>query len=122
MPAKDTQLGVQAIKAGAVDFLTKPVTGKALLGSVQEALSESERLYAQNEQLHDTTSRLVSLTDREREVMTLAVQGLANKEIARQLGISHRTVEVHRARVMHKMGASTLIDLGRIVTLADPLS
>ncbi|HUY04101.1 MAG TPA: response regulator [Rhodocyclaceae bacterium] len=110
----DISLSVRAIKAGAIDFLTKPVTGTALLESVQLALLESERLRTQAETMQVAAARVACLTEREREVMVLAVEGLANKEIARRLGISHRTVEIHKARVMHKTGADTLIDLARI--------
>jgi FixJ family two-component response regulator len=110
----DIPLSVRAIKAGAVDFLTKPVTGAALLESVQAALVESERLSTQSEANQTATARLACLTAREREVMALAVEGLPNKEIARRLGISHRTVEIHKARIMHKTGAETLLDLARI--------
>lgn len=110
----DIPLSVRAIKAGAVDFLTKPVTGTALLESVQAALRESERMSVQAEANHTATTRIANLTEREREVMALAVDGLPNKEIARRLGISHRTVEIHKARIMHKTGADTLLDLARI--------
>jgi len=110
----DIPLSVRAIKAGAIDFLTKPVTGAALLESVKTALRESERLSVQAAANHTATTRVASLTEREREVMALAVGGLPNKEIARRLGISHRTVEIHKARIMHKTGADTLLDLARI--------
>lgn len=110
----DIPMSVRAIKAGAVDFLTKPVTGNALLESVQAALLESERLGTQSEQNQTAAARIASLTQREREVMVLAVNGLANKEIARHLGISHRTVEIHKARIMHKTGADTVLELARI--------
>lgn len=110
----DIPLSVRAIKAGAVDFLTKPVTGTALLQSVQAALLESDRLSTQSEVIQTAAARVASLTDREREVMALAVEGLANKEIARRLGISHRTVEIHKARLMNKTGADTLLELARI--------
>ncbi len=110
----DIPLSVRAIKAGAVDFLTKPVTGAALLASVQAALLESERLSVQTEASQTAAARIASLTEREREVMVLAVEGLPNKEIARRLGISHRTVEIHKARIMHKTGADTLLDLARL--------
>jgi FixJ family two-component response regulator len=110
----DIPTTVQAIKAGAVDFLTKPVTGAALMQSVLAALEESGRLQAQVESSSEATSRLAALTVREREVMVLAVEGHTNKEIARRLGISHRTVEIHRGRIMQKTETGTLLDLARI--------
>ena len=110
----DIQTSVRAIKAGAVDFLTKPVTGAALVGSVHAALKEGEKLHAQAQVNQNATSRLASLTEREYEVMRLAIEGLPNKEIARRLDISHRTVEIHKARIMHKTAAATLLDLARI--------
>ncbi|WP_231880954.1 response regulator transcription factor [Halothiobacillus diazotrophicus] len=113
----DIPMSVRAIKSGAVDFLTKPVSGHTLLESVHVALLESERLFSQAEANHSARSVLESLTDREREVMSLAIEGRSNKEIARQLGISHRTVEIHRARVMHKTGADSLVELVRIAEL-----
>lgn len=110
----DIPMTVRAMKAGAVDFLTKPVTGAALMQSVQAALEESERRKVQADTNSVASSRLSSLTQREREVMALAVEGHSNKEIARRLGISHRTVEIHRGRIMQKTGTATLIDLARI--------
>lgn len=107
-------MSVQAIKAGAVDFLTKPITGTALLVSVTAALLESEKLYRQAETHQKANDCIEDLTEREREVMALAIEGLSNKEIARLLGISHRTIEIHKARIMHKTGATTLLDLLRI--------
>jgi RNA polymerase sigma factor (sigma-70 family) len=110
----DIPLSVRAIKAGAVDFLTKPITGTALLESVQAALIESESLSEQAAENQAAAACVANLTEREKEVMVLAVEGLPNKEIARRLGISHRTVEIHKARVMHKTGVDTLLDLARI--------
>lgn len=111
----DIPLSVRAIKAGAVDFLTKPVTSAALMQSIQAALLESERLNSQAAINQMAATCVASLTEREREVMVLAAEGLPNKQIARHLGISHRTVEVHKTRIMHKTGADTLLDLARIV-------
>lgn len=110
----DIPMSVRAIKAGAIDFLTKPVTGDALLQSVHTALQESRKAGIEAEANHEANARLATLTEREREVMALAVRGLPNKEIARSLGISHRTVEIHKARIMSKTGAETLVDLVRI--------
>ncbi|HUX83330.1 MAG TPA: response regulator [Halothiobacillus sp.] len=113
----DIPMSVRAIKSGAMDFLSKPVTGHALLESVHIALLESEQLLSRVEANHSARSSMESLTNRERDVMALAIEGLSNKEIARRLGISHRTVEIHRARVMHKIGAETLLDLVRIAEI-----
>jgi FixJ family two-component response regulator len=110
----DIPLTVRAIKAGAVDFLTKPVNGSVLLDRVQAALAQSVRLQEEASAQESLSRRMENLTDRERDVMALAVAGHPNKEIARLLGISHRTVEIHRARVMHKTGATNLLELARI--------
>lgn len=110
----DIPMSVKAIKAGAVDFLTKPVTAESLLQSIRSAFQVSTRMHEQAEMNQQGTARLASLTEREREVMLLAVAGYPNKEIARRLGISHRTVEIHKGRIMHKTGAATLLDLARI--------
>lgn len=110
----DIPLSVKAVKAGAVDFLTKPVTRENLLSSVRSAILESQRLITQLENGQDAKSKLAELTEREREVMALAVAGAPNKEIARRLGISHRTVEIHKSKIMHKTGAANLLDLARI--------
>lgn len=110
----DIPMSVRAVKAGAVDFLTKPVMREKLLTSVRAAILESERVITENTNHQDAQSRLTDLTDRERDVMTLAIQGRPNKEIARQLGISHRTVEIHKSKIMHKTGAINLLDLARI--------
>jgi len=110
----DIPMSVKAIKAGAVDFLTKPVTADALLESIRAALKLSAQMHAKAEMSHLLTARLASITEREREVMLLAVAGHPNKEIARRLGISHRTVEIHKGRIMQKTGAATLLDLARI--------
>ncbi len=110
----DIPLSVKAVKAGAVDFLTKPVTRENLLLSVRSAILESQRLLTQLANGQDAKSKLAELTEREREVMALAVAGSPNKEIARRLGISHRTVEIHKSKIMHKTGASNLLDLARI--------
>lgn len=110
----DIPMSVRAIRAGAIDFLTKPVSGAALLHSVQQALDESERLSVVAAASLSACACIADLTEREREVMLLAIEGFSNKEVARRLGISHRTVEIHRARVLHKTGAETLLDLARI--------
>lgn len=110
----DIPQSVSAIKSGAVDFLTKPITREQLLNAVKSALNESERRLMQLEHGLDAQSKLASLTEREQEVMKLAIIGHPNKEIARHLGISHRTVEIHKSKIMHKTGATNLLDLARI--------
>jgi FixJ family two-component response regulator len=115
----DIPMSVQAMKAGAVDFLTKPVTREKLLTSVRAAIQQSERVLSDNANHLEALARLTDLTDRERDVMLLAVQGLPNKHIARQLGISHRTVEIHKSKIMQKTGAVNLLDLARIVHESD---
>jgi len=111
----DIPMSVQAMKAGAVDFLTKPVTREKLMTSIRAAIQKSERVLSESANHEESLSRLGDLTDRERDVMLLAVQGHPNKYIARQLGISHRTVEIHKSKIMHKTGAINLLDLARIV-------
>jgi FixJ family two-component response regulator len=111
----DIPMSVQAMKTGAVDFLTKPVKREKLMASVRAAIQKSEIVLTENSNHQEAQSRLVDLTDRERDVMLLAVQGHPNKYIARHLGISHRTVEIHKSKIMHKTGAINLLDLARIV-------
>jgi FixJ family two-component response regulator len=101
----DIPLTVNAIKAGAVDFLTKPVNGALLLTRVRAALAQSMQV----------SEGLAGLTEREREVMVRVAAGYASKEIARELDISHRTVEIHRARVMQKMKSRSVLELANIV-------
>lgn len=110
----DIPMSVGAIKAGAVDFLTKPVTREKLLASIRSAIKESEKILTEDANHHHALSLLSELTSRERDVMLLAIHGYPNKEIARQLGISHRTVEIHKSKIMYKTGAINLLDLARI--------
>lgn len=111
---------VRAIKAGAMDFLTKPVDGSILLARVQDALEQSLLLQKQAEAFQSVAARLSSLSAREREVMLLAIAGHTSKEIAQRLAISYRTVEIHRAHVMQKTGAGNLLELARIVRMVEP--
>lgn len=107
----DIALAVQAIKLGAFDFLEKPFNNEQLVASVASALAAAESSLEETLQLHDLRQRYDSLSERQRDTMHLLVRGLANKEIAQKLGISPRTVEVHRTWVMNKMNAKTLVDL-----------
>ncbi len=112
-------MSVRAMKAGALDFLTKPVTRENLMIAVLSAVRESERIQSDNATQQDAISRIAGLTDRERDVLKLAIQGYPNKEIARHLGISHRTVEIHKSKIMHKTGAVNLLDLARIAHVGE---
>lgn len=114
----DIPMSVRAIKAGAVDFLTKPVIRDKLLVCVRAAFIEAEKRIEDLISNQDAITCLAKLTEREREVMILAVEGRSNKEIASYLGISFRTVEIHKSKIMLKTGASNLLDLARIVRAA----
>jgi len=107
----DIPMTVRAMKAGAVEFLTKPVDGEVMLKAMEQALQRSRRSLASEEELQLLRDRHTALSHREREVMTLIVAGLLNKQVAYELGISEVTVKVHRARVMSKMEARSLPDL-----------
>jgi len=109
-------LTVQAIKAGAIDFLTKPVQGSVLLARVKDAMEKNAIIQNQAKATQSISARMAMLTDRENEVLKLAVEGYTSKEIAQRLGISFRTVEIHRAHVMQKTGASNMLELARITT------
>lgn len=107
-------MSVKAMKLHAIDFFTKPVTAEKLLNAVRVAVTESERVLSENAKSIEATSRLSQLTEREREVLAEAIQGNSNKEIARHLNISHRTVEIHKSKIMQKTGATNLLELARI--------
>jgi RNA polymerase sigma factor (sigma-70 family) len=109
----DVQMSVKAIKAGAIDFLEKPFSNEDLLASVQEAFLHADRSKKYQNRIADVRNRIASLTGREREVMQHVVAGISNRNLAERLGVSDRTIEVHRSRVMKKMGAESLPDLVR---------
>jgi len=104
-------LSVRAMKGGAVDFLTKPFSGDQLVSAIKTAIQKDSRKRSEDSQLHEIKDRLTSLTPREYDVFRLVVHGLLNKQIGAQLGISEKTVKVHRSRVMDKMRASSLAEL-----------
>src|SRR5262245_56150855 len=105
---------VRAMKAGAVEFLTKPFRDQDLLDAIQQALDRDRAAREQRAQINELHSRLNSLTPREREVMGLVVAGLLNKQIAGELGTSETTIKIHRHQVMEKMGAGSLAELVRM--------
>lgn len=105
---------VKAIKAGAVDFLTKPVTRDKLVACIASAFADYKNKLEAEDNAQRARDLLTKLTGREREVLAFVIQGLSNKEIAAHLGISHRTVEIHRSNVMQKTGAMHLLELKQI--------
>jgi FixJ family two-component response regulator len=107
----DIPMSVQAMKAGAVDFLPKPFRDQDMLDAVATALERDRQQRRAANQLSDLQARFETLTQREREVMSLVAAGLMNKQIAGELGISEITVKIHRGQVMRKMGARSLADL-----------
>lgn len=102
---------VRAMKAGAVDFLEKPVEDATLLQTVERAIEQSTTLFRERRELQDLHRRLKSLSQREREVFALISSGLLNKQAGAELGITEKTVKVHRAQVMAKMGANSFAEL-----------
>lgn len=110
----DVDLSVRAMKAGAVEFLTKPFSDVALLAGVERALTRSREVRAQQAELNSLAGRYAKLTPRERQVMALVVEGLTNNEVAEKLGTRVITVKVQRGRMIRKMQASSLPDLVRM--------
>jgi len=107
----DIPVAVRAMKAGAVEFLTKPFDDEVLLGAVRQAVERSRAALGNGAEVRALRDRYASLTPREREVMALVVSGLLNKQVGLRLGISEITVKAHRGRVMQKMEADSLADL-----------
>jgi len=116
----DVPLAVQAMKAGAIDFLEKPFDDDIMMASVRRAMEIGSQARSRTAESNAAKDLLSSLTPRERSVLDKLVQGRSNKIVAYELGISPRTVEIHRAHIMTKMEASSLSDLVRLVMAADP--
>jgi two-component system response regulator FixJ len=111
------QLAIAAVKAGAFDFIEKPLREEALLESIERALHWNDRAYEERLERATLQGRLALLTPREREVFELVAAGEPNKVIARHLGISFRTVELHRAHIIEKLQARSLSDLIRMAII-----
>jgi RNA polymerase sigma factor (sigma-70 family) len=111
----DIPMSVRAMKAGAIEFLTKPYRDQDLLDAVRIALERDRARREQEKDLTDVRQRFESLTPREQEVISMAVLGMLNKQIADQLGTAENTVKVHRSRAMEKMNAQSFADLVRMI-------
>jgi two-component system response regulator FixJ len=116
----DIPMAVRAMQDGAVDFLEKPMPAAELLKQVRRALDMDQEWRQIQQHAASVQQRYARLSERECEVMALAVSGLTCKEIAKQLDISARTVEVHRSHIMYKMGAANLAELVKLSSYCKP--
>jgi FixJ family two-component response regulator len=118
----DIAMTVRAMKAGATDFLSKPVNETDLLRAIDLALQRSSHELSRRSELEAIRTRMSLLTPRERQVLTLLVKGRMNKQVACELGIAEKTIKVHRARVMEKMATRSLVELVRVTDKVPPFS
>ncbi|MGD9105730.1 MAG: response regulator transcription factor [Desulfobacterales bacterium] len=114
-------MSVNAMKAGAVDFIEKPFEDQKLIDAINTAIKKNKKFKTEQAEIKDLQQRVDSLTPREHEVFILVVSGMLNKQIAFDLGMSEKTVKVHRARVMDKMKAKSLADLVRMAERVKPM-
>ena len=110
----DVPMAVRALKAGAFDFIEKPFNDQVMLERVQKAIEHAQRVRAEAEQRAEIDQRIDTLTPRERQVMDMVVNGMAHKQVAAELGLSEKTIEVHRKHVMDKLRAGNVADLIRM--------
>ena len=111
----DVPIAVRALKHGAFEFLEKPVNDQLLLDRVQQAIARDRETRAQHARFHEIRERKGLLSDRERQVLDLLVAGKSNKQVGGALGLSPRTIEVHRSRIMKKMATNSLVELVRMI-------
>jgi RNA polymerase sigma factor (sigma-70 family) len=110
----DIPMSVQTIKRGAIDFLTKPINDQDLLDAIHRAIEQDKRIRREQYEIETIKQRVDSLTPSEREVFSLVVTGMLNKQIAHDLRMSEKTVKTHRSKIMDKMQASSLAELVRL--------
>jgi len=116
----DVAMAVQSMKDGAFDFIEKPYNEQKLLDRITDAIECDRRMRRESAERDEAIARIAHLTPREREVMDLIVEGLANKQMAARLGISEKTVEIHRSRAKMKLRADSVADLVKIALRAQP--